>query len=221
MNKITILLVDDHPIVLDGLKNLLGKQTDFEIVGEAVNGQEAIAKVKELQPHIVLMDISLPKMSGLDATRLIVKRFPQTKVIVLTMIEEASYAGKLIEAGASGYLLKDTSSDEIIRAIQRVAAGETFISQKAYELIGQHIAKGPSVTEEMTSEMISSLTPREREILLHIAEGLNSQDIAKKLSLSPRTVETHRANIMHKLHIHTTAGLVRFAFDNKIIEVKK
>jgi DNA-binding NarL/FixJ family response regulator len=219
MSKITILLVDDHPIVLDGLKNLLESHPDFQIVGEAVNGEEAIAKVKSLRPQVVLMDISIPKMNGHEATKIIVKKFPKTKVIVLTMIEEAAYAGKLIEAGASGYLLKDTGSDEIIKAIQRVADGETYFSQKAYELIGQHLSKSQSDLSVVSNEMVSSLTHRESEILLFIAEGLSSQEIAKKLFLSPRTVETHRANIMHKLHIHSTAGLVRFVFDNKMITV--
>lgn len=216
--KITILIVDDHPVVRDGLKLLLSKQPDFAVVGESADGSDAIAKTRLFKPIIVLMDVSMPGMSGVEATKTICEKFEYTKVIALTMIEESGYVGKMIEAGASGYLLKDTSGEEIIRAIRRVSQGETYFSQKAYELIGQYMSKSASTVKEPGDDRFDTLTKREREVLKMIANGMTSQDIAKKLFLSPRTVETHRANLMHKLNIHATAGLIRYAFDHNIID---
>lgn len=219
--KITVLVVDDHPVVRDGIKLLLSKHNDIEVVGESANGSDAIAKTRLFKPTIVLMDISLPGMNGVEATAQIIQRFPFTKVIALTMIEESGYVGKMIEAGASGYLIKDTSGDEIVRAIRRVAQGENYFSQKSYELIGQYLSKKAEAANEPKDTRIESLTKREKEILGFISRGMTSQEIAKELFLSPRTVETHRANIMHKLNIHTTAGLIRFAYDHKIFNVEE
>lgn len=214
--KITVLVVDDHPVVRDGIKMLLSKQHDISVVGEASDGTDAIAKTRLFKPSVVLMDISMPGMNGVDATAQIVQKFPYTKVIALTMIEESGYVGKMIEAGASGYLLKDTGGEEIVKAIRRVAQGETYFSQKSYELIGQYLSQSAATAAEPKENRLEVLTKREREVLNLIAKGMTSQEMAKQLYLSPRTVETHRANIMHKLNIHTTAGLIRFAFDNKL-----
>ncbi len=214
--KITVLVVDDHPVVRDGIKMLLSKQHDIYVVGEASDGTDAIAKTRLFKPSVVLMDVSMPGMNGVDATTQIIQKFPYTKVLALTMIEESGYVGKMIEAGASGYLLKDAGGEEIVKAIRRVAQGETYFSQKSYELIGQYLSQSAATAAEPKENRLEVLTKREREILNLIAKGMTSQEMAKQLFLSPRTVETHRANIMHKLHIHTTAGLIRFAYDNKI-----
>ncbi len=219
--KITILIVDDHPIVRDGLKLLLNKQQDFSVVGEAGDGSEAIAKTRLFKPIIVLMDVSMPGMSGVEATTQICQKFEYTKVIALTMIEESGYVGKMIEAGASGYLLKDTSGEDIIKAIRRVAQGETYFSQKAYELIGQYMSKSAATTIGPADDRLDTLTKRELEVLKMISNGMTSQDIDKKLFLSPRTIETHRANLMHKLNIHSTAGLIRYAFDHNLTDTNE
>ncbi|MBX7150245.1 response regulator transcription factor [bacterium] len=218
MNKITILLADDHPIVRSGLRSLLSSQPEFEIIGEAENGEEAIEAIKRLKPAIALLDISMPKLSGTEAAKIISQKYSHTKVIILTMIEEEAYIGKVIEAGAYAYLLKDSGNDEIIKAIHRVVQGEKYFSQSAYDLIGRQFSKKNIKSKDVENDnVINTLTAREKEILGLIAEGLNSQQIAKKLFLSPRTIETHRSNLMHKLRIHTATGLVRFAIENKIV----
>ncbi len=218
--KITILIVDDHPVVRDGLKLLLGKQHDFAVVGEASDGSDAVAKTRLFKPIIVLMDVSMPGMNGVEATAQIIQKFQYTKVIALTMIEESGYVGKMIEAGASGYLLKDTSGEEIVRAIRRVAQGETYFSQKAYEMIGQYMSKSATAAAP-AEDRLDTLTKREREVLKMISNGMTSQDIAKQLFLSPRTIETHRANLMHKLNIHSTAGLIRYAFEHNLTNTEE
>jgi two-component system, NarL family, response regulator NreC len=219
--KITILIVDDHPIVREGLKLLLNKQQDFSVVGESADGPDAIAKTRLFKPIIVLMDVSMPGMSGVEATAQICKKFEYTKVIALTMIEESGYVGKMIEAGASGYLLKDASGEEIIKAIRRVAQGEKYFSKKVYELIGQYLSNSAATAAEHADDRFDTLTKREKEILKMISAGMTSQDIAKKLLLSPRTIETHRANLMHKLNIHSTAALIRFAFDHNLVDTNE
>ncbi len=217
METISILIADDHPMVRIGLKNLLENQKEFRVVAEAADGEEAIQKVEETRPTIAIVDISMPKLNGVDATKAIVKKYPETKVIILTMLEDDAYIAKVIEAGASGYLLKDAKSEEIVTALERVAAGEKYFSNSAYKLIGKRFAKKAKMESDGDDEAVSSLTAREKEILGLIAEGMNTAQIAKKLFLSPRTVDTHRANIMHKLRIHNATALVRFALGKGLI----
>lgn len=211
METVTILIADDHPMVRIGLKNLLDNQKEFKVVGEAEDGEDTIRKVEVLKPSIVIMDISMPKINGIEATKILTKKYPQTRIIVLTMLEDEAYIGKVIEAGANGYLLKDASSDEVIKAIRRVSAGEKYFSSSAFNLIGKRYSKKSKIEVSDDDQALENLTSREKEILILIAEGLNTNQIAKKLFLSPRTVDTHRANIMHKLRIHNATALVRYA----------
>jgi len=209
MNKIrNVLLVEDHTIVRQGLRRLL-EERGIDVVGEAGDGLKAIKMARELHPEFIIMDISLPKLSGIDATRKIKKELPDVKILMLTIHSEESYILKALDAGASGYLLKDTVADELVNAIEAVERGEHFVSSSISPgVIDEYrkiVSKGKKVDE------FSRLTNREREILKLISEGYTSKQIAEMLYISVKTVDNHRANIMKKLNIHDTAGLVRYA----------
>ncbi len=208
IDGIKILLVEDHTIVRQGLRGIL-EERGLEIVGEAENGHEGLRIAQEKKPDIVIMDISLPSMSGIEATRRIRKEMPDTKVIILTIHKEENYLFKSLDAGANGYLVKDTAADDLIDAIETVNAGKIYLSPNLppglLDDYRKMLSSGKKVDE------FSRLTNREREILQLLSEGNTSKQIAKMLFISVKTVENHRANIMNKLDIHDTAGLVRYA----------
>ncbi len=215
MSKINILLADDHPLVRSGLIKLLEPHKEFVVVGEAGDGEEAVALTKKLQPDVVVMDLSMPKMTGLEATRIIREKYPNVRVLVLTMHDNEEYVFQILKAGAGGYVLKDSGRDELANAISAVARGEKFFSPRVSEIMVQgYLRTSDGHPAAQPSDEIP-LTKREREVLLCIGDGLNNQLIAEKLFISPRTVDTHRTNIMQKLDIHDTANLVRFAIENK------
>jgi two-component system nitrate/nitrite response regulator NarL len=184
----------------------------LDVVGEAVDGREAVAKTKALSPDIVLMDINLPRMNGLDATRLLHKEFPQTKVLILTVHNNKEYVLQIIQAGARGYVLKDASPEELVLAIEQVDRGEAFFSADVARFVLNDYVTGSGSSKSGAAE----LSDREREVLALIAEGCSNKGIASRLVLSVRTVETHRARIMQKLNIHSTAGLTKFAISHGI-----
>ena len=205
--KIRLLLVDDHPIVLDGIKSHLCAQPEFEIVGEASNGLDAVQKSRTLLPDVVLMDITMPQMNGLEATAMMRKQVPMAKILILTMHNSKEYIAQMIRAGARGYLLKDGSPAELVRAIKAVHAGEVFFAPSVSRVIVDQLVEGGG----RVAEPVQSLTDREREVLSLIAEGLLNKQIADKLGIGVRTIETHRERIMRKLDIHTVAGLTKYA----------
>ena len=209
MDPIRILVADDHALIRTGMKNLLEGNKDFVVVGEASDGEEVIQKARELKPDVVVMDISMPKVNGIDATRILKQERPETGVLVLTMHENAEYAHQVFKAGASGYVLKNAGKEEISTAIHAVARGEKYFSSRVSEIVMSEYARK---SEIRTSEV--ALTKREREILDLIGKGLNNQQIADQLFISPRTVETHRTNIMQKLNIHDAPNLVRYALEH-------
>ena len=206
--KIKLLLVDDHPIVLDGIKTHLGEQKDLEVVGEAANGQEALRKAKLLLPDVVLMDITMPHMNGLEATAQLRKQLPQCKVLILTMHESREYIAQIMRLGARGYLLKDCSPAELVLAIKTVHQGEVYFSPSISRLLVQGIVDG---RRPENIEPPPALTDRECEVLSLISEGLLNKQIADRLGIGVRTIETHRERIMRKLDIHTVAGLTKYA----------
>ena len=206
--KIKLLLVDDHPIVLDGIKTHLVEQKDLEVVGEAANGQEALRKAKLLLPDVVLMDITMPHMNGLEATAQLRKQLPQCKVLILTMHESREYIAQIMRLGARGYLLKDCSPAELVVAIKTVHQGEVYFSPSISRLLVQGIVDGRRPED---IEGPPALTDRECEVLSLIAEGLLNKQIADRLGIGVRTIETHRERIMRKLDIHTVAGLTKYA----------
>jgi two-component system, NarL family, nitrate/nitrite response regulator NarL len=207
--KIKVLLVDDHPVVRKGLVSCLANRENLKIVGEAAEGAEALRKVAELAPDIVLMDIYMPGLDGLTVTEQLQRNSPQVKVLILSMYSNREYVLRIIKAGARGYVLKDTPPDELVRAIESVHAGETFFSP-----VVARIALNQYVSETNRTDPFSRLSEREREVLGRIAEGRSNKEVASDLNIGVRTVETHRERIMQKLNIHSVAGLTKFAISN-------
>jgi DNA-binding NarL/FixJ family response regulator len=210
-----ILLADDHEIIREGLRSVLETRKDWEIVGEATNGREAVKKVAELKPDVVVMDISMPELNGLEAVRQIVKQVPRTEVLVLTMHDSEDLVRGVLDAGARGYLLKSDASRQLISAIDALRLHKPYLTPRVNEVV----LRGYLGEEPLKGETSGGkLTPREREIVQLLAEGLSSKEVAGTLHISVKTAETHRTNIMRKLDIHSVSELVRYAVRNHIIE---
>ncbi len=217
MLKMKVLIVDDHTLVRDGIRALLALIADIKVVGEAANGREALEKVKKLDPDVVLMDLAMPIMSGLEATRRIRKRFPRTKVLALTQYEDREYIVPTIEAGARGFVSKTAAFSELASAIQAVYRGGSFLSPMAAAAVVEECQQKVAIEGEKDS--YQHLTDREREMLKLVAEGYTAKEIADMLVISLRTVETHKTNLMKKLNIRNKADLIRFAIRRGIITV--
>jgi DNA-binding NarL/FixJ family response regulator len=211
---IRILVVDDHPVVRKGLQSCLAKQDRLTIIGEASDGDEAIRKTRELTPDIVLMDIGLPRMNGLAVTEVLRKEAPNVKVLVLSVHTRKEYIFRIIQAGAHGYVSKEAPPEELVRAILSVCDGEPFFSPEIARAALNRLVEGAG-----KKEPFAQLTDREREVLGAIAEGLSNKEVAGRLGIGVRTIETHRERIMRKLDIHTIAGLTRFAILNGVISI--
>lgn len=215
MDKIRVLVTEDHVIVREGLRAILDSQPDIQVAGEATNGLEAIKQNEELKPDIILMDISMPEMNGLDATRRIKQAHPEVKILALTMHEGDEYFFEALQAGASGYFVKGGSSAELLGALRALAQGDVYISPTmTKKLLSDYLRRAKTGQDK---EVYTGLTGREKEILKLVAEGRNNQDIAEKLFLSPSTVQTHRANIMAKLGLHSRTELVKYALRHGLI----
>ena len=214
-HRIRLLLVDDHAVLRAGLRTLLNAEPDMEVVGEAADGKQAVQKVAELEPEVVLMDISMPVLNGLEATRQIRRAHPQVKVLVLTMHDSEEYLFQVLEAGASGYVPKKAADTELINAIRAVYRGEAFLYPTAAKALIQDYLERARAGEE--SDSFDRLTEREKEVLKLVAEGYTNQEIAYMLVISVKTVETHRARIMEKLEFRTRAELVRYALNRGLL----
>ncbi len=210
-----ILLVDDHEIIRKGLKSILEARKDWEIVGEATTGREAVKKVEELKPDVVVLDISMPELNGLEAVRQIVRIAPRTEVLVLTMHESEELVREVLEAGARGYLLKSDAARQLISAIETLRFHRPYLTSKVNEVVLTGYLGGKPLKGETSG---GRLTPREREIVQLLAEGLTNKEVATTLHISVKTAETHRTNIMRKLDLHSVSELVRYAVRNHIIE---
>lgn len=217
MKPIKLLVVDDHNLVREGISQLLQSEPDISIVGSATNGQEAVEKAGQLLPDVVLMDIAMPVMNGIEATRQIKALFPEVQVVALTMYDYDDYIMEMFGVGALSYVLKTAAKQDLVAAIKGAGEGQSFLYPPiASKLISNLTARK---VEKLDNNSLDILTQREREILKHIAEGYSSQEIALALRLSIRTVQTHRANIMKKLGIHNTAELVRYAIGAGLVKV--
>ena len=217
MKKIRILVVDDHPIVRDGVCSLLGLTPDIEVVGEAANGIEALEAVRKLMPDVVLMDTAMPVMGGLEATRRICKQFPGTKVLAFTQYDDKEYVFPVIDSGAHGFVSKTAAASELASGIRSVYRGDSFLSPSVAKLLVKNYQQAASITK--INDPYDQLTDREREILKLLAEGHTTQEIAEMLTVSPKTVEGHRTNLMAKLDIHNRIDLVKYALRKGIITI--
>lgn len=215
MKRITVLLAEDHMIVREGFRKMLELEPDLEVVAEAQDGRQAVGLAKKLKPEVVLMDIAMPRLNGLEATRQIIHGVPTAKVLMLSAHSDDAYVTHAVEVGAKGFLLKQTSAHEVCRAIREIHAGKTFFSPAVARRFEQEKLPGRG---GLSRKRAAKLTARETEVLQLIAEGKANKETASELGISPKTVEKHRGQLMQKLNIHDTAGLTRYAIGAGIIE---
>ena len=214
---IKILLADDHQIVRDGLRSMLEKQQGFQVVAEADNGKTAVDLALEFTPDVIIMDVTMPELNGIEATRMILKAFPRCKVIALSMHSDKRYVTRALKAGALGYLLKDSAFDELVKAIRTVLRNRIYLSSEINEaVVKEYLDK----TEKLEQPAYSILTDRERQIVQLIAEGKTTKEIAAILNISVKTVETHRQRAMNKLNIDSIAGLTKFAIREGLVSLE-
>src|SRR3990172_8549633 len=216
--KHTVIIAEDHTILREGLKSLLSSNPDFEIIAEAGDGREAIRSVEKLKPDLILTDLSMPKMNGMEAIREFKKRSPRTKILVLTVHDAEEYILQTFKAGADGYVLKDSTHHQLVMAIRNVLMGKSYLSPGIADTVLEGYLEGRKTLKSRSSW--ETLTRREREILKLIAEGYKNKEISKELCISVKTVEKHRANIMNKLNLHTATGLTGLAFEKGLVDRK-
>jgi DNA-binding NarL/FixJ family response regulator len=212
------MVVDDHDIVRYGICSVLKSSPDIEVVGEASNGVQAVDQFNDLRPDVVLLDISMPEMNGIETTRTIVKNHSNARVLILTMHLNEEYLNQVLSAGASGYILKNTEIGELLNAIRTVAQGKQIFSTPISTLMTEKYVRSAQFNLDSKDHDAPGLTKRETEILQKIADGKTSQEIAEILFISPRTVDTHRANLIQKLGVKNSAGLVRYAIENQLVQ---
>jgi DNA-binding NarL/FixJ family response regulator len=215
MTKIRILVADDHGIVRKGLRFLLERQEDLEVVGEAGDGREAVRMAEELDPHIIVMDIAMPRLNGIDAAEQVLRRSPETSIIILSMYADEEYLTRALTVGVKAYLLKDSAEVDLVRAVRAVAAGKSFFSPVIAKALAEDYVR--QLQSKGLQDSFELLTPREKEILQLLAEGKSNKEVATVLDVSPYTVETHRMHLMQKLNLHNTAEIVLYAVRKKII----
>ncbi len=217
MTAVRILVADDHEIVRRGLKALLEAQQGWEVCGEAVDGREAVEKCKHLKPDITILDIGMPSLNGLEATRQIMKGLPSARVLILTMHESEQVVREVLDAGARGYLLKSDAGRDLVAAVDALRRHKTFFTSRVAEMVLDGYLNRETHTGE-PKKITSRLTPRQREVVQLLAEGKSSKEVAVALGMSVKTAETHRTNIMRKLDLHSVSDLVRYAVRNNIVE---
>lgn len=212
--KIIVLVCDDHAIFRQGVRSILSKEAGISVVGEAADGRQAVAMARKIHPDVVLMDIAMPGLKGFDATRLIKKTCPATVILILTVYDDEELVARCLQAGASGYILKDSPPPQLIYAIQTVSKGEQYLSPKALKAVVTQYTLG-SAPVRTAYDLLSD---REREILTLLADGASLKEVATRLNLSVKTVDTHKYNLMRKLDIHHRTELIRYAIRNKLVE---
>ena len=211
---INIILADDHQIIIDGITNLLENEKEMDVIGHCNNGEEVLEKLPWLKADILLLDLDMPKMNGLQCAEQVHRRFPDVKVAILTMHQEKALIERFIELGVKGYFLKTIAKDELVFAIKTIASGGEYFPAA----VTKALLKKQSITPDVTqSPLLAELTKREIEIIKLVSQGFSNNEIGEKLFISPRTADTHRSNIMRKLDLHNVAEIVRFSFQNKLI----
>jgi two-component system response regulator NreC len=215
MSRIRLLIGDDHTLVRQGLRKILEERSDWIVVAEVGDGRQAVAQALELKPDVAILDVGMPLLNGIDAAQQIVRRLPETRVLILSMHSDEAYVTRALQAGAKGYMLKDSADQDLLRAVAAVAAGQSFFSPAVAKLMLDDYVRRVAGTK--TTDRYASLSEREREIFQLVAEGRTNREVADLLSISPATVETHRAHILQKLGVHNTAELVLYAVRRGII----
>lgn len=218
MERVKILIVDDHPMIRLGIRSILNNVEHLNVADEANNGREALEKLDMQNFDLVVMDIKMPEMNGIEATEEIVKRHPNTKVLAISMFDEQRYIVKMLQAGALGYVLKNTGKNEMVNAINSVMAGESYFSQEVSSIMMSQFMSRGGVGQISETKTDVALTKRETEIIKMISEELTNAEIAERLGISSRTVDTHRRNLLQKLDVKNTAGLVKYAVVNHLLE---
>ena len=218
-DKIAIMIVDDHPLFREGLKSIIGRDQRYEIVDEAGSGQSALEKAEKIKPDLMMVDLSLPDMSGIQLTRKILAKLPQIKIIIVTMHSKVDYMAEAFQAGATGFVVKESAAEGLLKGIETVLKGDYFLDSAVSTQVVETLKKLPGKETKINDAVYGTLTAREQEILRLLAEGLSAKDIARKLFISPKTVENHRANLMNKLNLHSTIELVRYAAKLGLIDV--
>ncbi len=217
MSLVRILVADDHEVVRKGVRAILEAREGWEVCAEATNGREAKTRARESKPDIVILDIGMPELNGVEATRQILRAVPKTEVLVMSIHESEEVIRNVLEAGARGYVFKSDIAQDLVLAVETLLQHKPFLSPKASEMI-LHTSLPRSIRHEAEASSRYALTPREREIVQLLAEGRSNKEVAAVLGITPKTAETHRANIMHKLGLHSVADLVRYAIRNKIVQ---
>lgn len=212
------MIADDHEIVRRGLRAILTSQPDWEVVGEVITGRQAVEEARRLRPNLVILDIAMPELNGLEATRQILKDLPMTEVLVLTMHESEQLIREVLDTGARGYMLKSDAGNDLVTAVQSLRNHRPYFTSKVSELVLTGFLKGTARTETPEEGRTTRLTPREREIVQLLAEGKSNKEVASTLQISVKTAETHRSRIMSKLQVKSVGELVRYAVRNGIVE---
>jgi DNA-binding NarL/FixJ family response regulator len=215
MKTIRVIVADDHTIIRSGLKALLDREPDIEVVAEAADGRQAVQKAQELQPEVVLLDIAMPNLNGIEAARQIAAKHERMGIIILSMHSDESYVLKALKAGARGYLLKDSSESDVMNAVRAVNAGKAYFSPEISRMMADDYLR--QMQQRGVEDSYELLTSREREILQMLAEGKSNKDVANLLNLSLHTVETHRSNILQKLNLHSVPELILYAVRKGIV----
>lgn len=215
MPDVRILLADDHAVLRQGLRRILEEQSGWSVVGEAANGRDAVSQVEAIEPHVAVLDIAMPLLNGIEATRQLTRRMPATRVLILSMHSDQAYVTQAVKAGARGYVLKDSAGADIIQAVSALMAGKSYFSPPVAELMLDDYVR--NLTEKGILDRYDALSEREREVLQLVAEGRSTKEIAELLSISVATVETHRAHVLQKLDLKNTAGVVLYAARRGIV----
>jgi DNA-binding NarL/FixJ family response regulator len=215
----SIIIIDDHPLFREGLKTIISRDDRFKVIGEAGSGHEGLEITKRLKPDLVIVDISLPDQSGIQLTRDLRRLFSETKILIVSMHSKIDYIAEAFQAGATGYVVKESASERLLQGLKSVVKGDYYLDSSVSHAVVENLMKSPLKAAKITDADYASLTPREQEVMRFLAEGLSSKAVAEKLFISPKTVENHRANIMNKLGLHSTIELVRYAAKLGLIDV--
>ncbi|MGA9178149.1 MAG: response regulator transcription factor [Desulfobacterales bacterium] len=214
-----IIIIDDHPLFREGLKTIISRDDRFKVVGEAGSGHEGFDMVKKLKPDLVVIDISLPDQSGIQLARDLRELLSEIKILIVSMHSKIDYIAEAFQAGATGYVVKESASERLLQGLKSVAKGDYYLDSSVSHAVVENLMKSPLKAAKITDADYATLTPREQEVMRLLAEGLSSKAVAEKLFISPKTVENHRANIMNKLGLHSTIELVRYAAKLGLIDV--